>query len=114
MLKENKVNFSTKAANIYLKNQCRILEQRTTNATPFVAYFGRSPKMTLKNIFNLASNLKITEKKRTTIETTMGAGHRYRDSEDKKPLFLIHSKLTKPLPQSEFYLKLKLARHVPQ
>ena len=41
------------------------------------------------------------------------AGRRYRDSDNKESRFIIHSKLTEPIPRKEKSLNIKLARKLP-
>ena len=53
------------------------------------------------------------EIEKTMCQAQQDAGRRYRDSDDKESCFIIHSKLSNPIPTTEASLKVKLAQKLP-
>ena len=53
------------------------------------------------------------EFEKTMYQAQQDAGRRYRDSTDKESRFIIHPKLTDPMPRTETSLKVKVARRLP-
>ena len=55
----------------------------------------------------------ISKLNKTMCTAQQDAGRRYRDSDNKESRFIIHSKLTDPIPRKEKLLNVKLARKLP-
>ena len=134
MKTENKDSFSTSKAIKQIISDLRVTRQKTTQITPFEAHFGRLVNTPLRNISTCPSSLNLTyertiihlddagwvnpERSDLEIETAMNkaqqdAGFRYRYSDNKESRFIIHPKLTNPIPSTEKSLNVKLAQKLP-